>query len=126
MAKAVALVTLHVLARKAEVTADGKVLRPAEIEAKPPGSIVDLSDKEFGTMRDAGQVRVPTDDELTLEKASRGRKGRDDDDSGKAIAAAEKVVAAAKAAVDAADEAGKPAAEAALAAAEADLGKLKG
>lgn len=97
MAKAVALVTLHVLARKAEVTADGKVLRPAEIEAKLPFSIIDLPDKEFNAMRDAGQVRAPTDDELALDKVSRGRKGRDDDDSAKALVAAEAALATAEA-----------------------------
>jgi len=125
VAKFVALVALHLCARQGEVGPDGKIIRPAEIDVKPPGSIVELSDKDAMPLKDAGHIRLPTEDELLLDKATRGRKGRDDDDAAK-IAAAEKALAAAKAALEKADEAGKAAAEAAVVAAETELAKLKG
>ncbi len=121
MVKAVALVALHLCAKAGEIAADGKIIRPAVIEVKPPGSVVDLDKDEFTAMKDAGQVRPPTEDELTLEKASRSR-GK----AASAIAAAEKAVDAAKAALEKADADGKAKAEADLAAAEAELAKLTG
>lgn len=121
MVKAVALVALHLCAKAGEVAPDGKILRPAVIETKPPGSLVDLDKDEYAAMKKASQVRDPTEDELTLDKASRSRRK-----DSSAITAAEKAVDAAKAALDKADADGKAKAEADLAAAEAELAKLTG
>lgn len=74
MTKAVALVALHICRRAGEVAPDGRIIRPADIEVKPPGSIVDLDKAQYETFEAAGHVRAPTEDELTLDKASRGRR----------------------------------------------------